>query len=120
MCGNLHDITFSTFKKLARMRSTLSTPSTTKRTRKTSAMFGLGEGSQKLMPQLLALDRHHHTKSFGVCCIVINKIYLKAKTRTQAAKQVFAQVSIFYKKANIHMRSEIKACQKMLTVRQQC
>ena len=119
MCGNLHDITFSTFKKLARMRSTFSTPSTTKRTRKTSVMFGLGEGSQKLMAQLLALVRHHHTKSFAVCCIVINKIYQKAKTRTQAAIQVFAQESIFYKKANIHVRSEIKACQKMLIVRQQ-
>ena len=83
-------------------------------------MFGLGEGSQKLMAQLVAFDRHHHTKSFDVCCIVINNVYQKAKTRTQAAKQVFAQVSIFYKKANIYMRSEIKACQKMLTVRQQC
>ena len=43
MCGNLHDIVFSTFKKLVRM-SLKSTPSNATKTHKTSALFGLGKG----------------------------------------------------------------------------
>ena len=74
------------------------------------------------MAQLQALDCHCHAKSFAVCCLLSNTVrsfhYQQGKsestTRTQEAKQVFAQTSILYKKANIPMILEVKACQEML------
>ena len=91
-----------------------STPSNATRTRNTSTIFGLGEGITEAdgtitgsrLPssrQVLRCLLYHYQQGIP-----------ESKTRTQAAKQVLAQVSIFYKKANIPMISEIKACEKMI------
>ena len=70
---------------------------------KTSAIFGLRKGIKEadgtvtdsrssLSHQVLRCLLYHYQKRIS-----------ESKTRTQAVKQVFAQVSIFYKKANIPM-----------------
>ena len=91
-----------------------STPSNATRTRNTSTIFGLGEGITEADGTITG-SRLPSSRQV-LCCLLYHyqQGIPESKTRTQAAKQVLAQVSIFYKKANIPMISEIKACEKMI------
>ena len=91
--------------------------SQSKGTRKSLAIFGLGEA---ISPEdAVITGAHLPTRRQVLCCMmyhtnVPNKITNVNRSQWEAARLVLNQLVVFYGKANIPMISELKACERII------
>ena len=104
------DIASSTFKKWARM-STTSTPSNATRTCETSAIFEWEKAITESDGTIT--DSRSSLSGQVLCCIIINKVYQKAKLGCKQPSKCLLKSASFTRKITYPwMILEIKACQK--------
>jgi len=85
-----------------------------KKTRQSSAIFGLGNGITELDAKITGSRLPTSMQVLRCLMWHIESGVQEGRTRFQSAKLVLLQIAAFYAKANIPLISEIKSCERLL------